>query len=180
MDGPGLLRTALEDPNPVVFLEHKLLLKTRADRAHYPGAGDPGGEPIPFGQAALARQGSDITIAASGWMVQLAVEAASLLSENGISAEVIDLRSIVPLDRETLLDSVARTGHLLVVDEDYKSFGLSGELVAIVCEELGDQRPVVGRHAVPDVPIPASRPLEELVLPNASTIVSAAEELLHR
>jgi acetoin:2,6-dichlorophenolindophenol oxidoreductase subunit beta len=177
-DAPGLLRQALADPNPVVFMEHKMLLKTKADRLPYPGDAGLLDMKLPFGSANVVRCGDDITIASVGWPVQLSVQAADLLAERGIMAEIIDLRTVVPLDRDTLVTSAARTGNLLVVDEDYLSFGMSGELVAIVCEELQEQHPTVARHAVPDVPIPASRPLEERILPSAQSIASAAESLL--
>lgn len=175
LDAPGLLRSALADPNPVVFLEHKMLLKTRADRLPYAGVDQP---VIPFGQAATPRRGTDVTIASAGWMVQLALTAAEALEKDGIDAEVIDLRTLVPVDRATLVESAARTGRLLVVDEDYLSFGMSGELIAVVCEELWERRPRVGRHAVPDVPIPASLPLEQAVIPSADSIADAARRLV--
>jgi acetoin:2,6-dichlorophenolindophenol oxidoreductase subunit beta len=177
-DGPGLLLTAIRDPNPVVFLEHKLLLKSRGKNVPHPGAVDATDEPIPFGKAAIVRPGTDITIATAGWTVQQSLHAAATLADEGISVEVVDLRTLVPLDRETLVSSTARTGRLLVVDEDYLSFGMSGELVAIVCEELWEQRPRVARHALPDVPIPASKPLEDAVMPNPASIAQAARQLV--
>ncbi len=177
-DGPGLLLSAIRDENPVVFLEHKLLLKQRAGTARHPGAIDALDQPIPLGQAATVRSGGDLTIATAGWAVQQSLEAASVLADDGIEAEVVDLRSLVPLDRETLTSSAARTGRLLVVDEDYLSYGMSGELIAVVCEELWEHRPRVARHALPDVPIPASRPLEEAVMPNPRTIAEAARRLV--
>lgn len=177
-DAPGLLRQALADPNPVVFMEHKMLLKTRAENLPYTGEPDRDGMMLPFGAARVVRCGGDITIATVGWPVQLAVLGAELLAKRGIDAEIIDLRTVVPLDRSTLVSSAGRTGRLLVVDEDYRSFGMSGELVAVVCEELTAERPRVARHAVPDVPIPASRPLEEHVLPSAQSIAGAAETLV--
>jgi pyruvate dehydrogenase E1 component beta subunit len=176
MDAPGLLRSALQDPNPVVFLEHKMLLKTRADEVRHPG--HPAEGAIPFGQAAVVRAGGDLTIAAAGWMVQLALQAADELEDTDIDSEVIDLRTLVPLDSATLIESVGRTGSLLVVDEDYLSFGMSGELIAIVCEQLWERRPRVGRLAVPDVPIPASRLLEQAVVPSVQSIVAAAKRLV--
>jgi pyruvate/2-oxoglutarate/acetoin dehydrogenase E1 component len=178
-DGPGLLLSAIRDPNPVVFLEHKLLLKQRAGSTSYPGAINSTDQPIPFGTASIARRGSDMTIATTGWCVQQSIEAADDLAAEGIDVEVLDMRTLVPLDRETLISSATRTGRLLVVDEDYLSYGVSGELVAIVCEELWEQRPRVARHALADVPIPASRPLEQAVMPNPQTIAVAARRLVH-
>jgi pyruvate/2-oxoglutarate/acetoin dehydrogenase E1 component len=178
-DAPGLLLSAIRDPNPVVFLEHKLLLKQRAAAAPYPGATHDVDTAIPFGHAAIARRGQDITIATTGWAVQQTVKAASALKQEGIEAEVLDLRTLVPLDRETLVESSARTGRLLVVDEDYLSYGMSGELIAVVCEELWENRPRVARHALADIPIPASKPLEDAVMPSPKTIAAAARRLVH-
>jgi acetoin:2,6-dichlorophenolindophenol oxidoreductase subunit beta len=178
-DGPGLLLSAIRDPNPVVFLEHKLLLKQRVASARHPGAIDALDQPIPFGRAAIARPGADVTIATTGWAVQESLEAATDLARDGIDTEVLDMRTLVPLDRETLVSSAARTGRLLVVDEDYLSYGISGELVAIVCEELWERRPRVARHALADVPIPASRTLEEAVMPNPQSIADAARRLVN-
>lgn len=178
LEAPALLRAALANPNPVVFLEHKLLLKTRLARLPYAGQVASTAEEIALGRAAIARRGTDLTIAASGWAVQQSMVAAQSLSTLGIDAEVLDLRTLVPLDREALVSSAARTGRLLVVDEDYHSFGVSGELVAIVCEELWERPPIVARHALPDVPIPASRPLEEAVVPSDESITRAARDLM--
>jgi pyruvate/2-oxoglutarate/acetoin dehydrogenase E1 component len=178
-DGPGLLLAAIRDPNPVVFLEHKRLLKQRAVSAVYRGAIEEVDDAIPLGQAAIARPGRDLTIASAGWAVQQSVEAAAVLAGEGIEAEVLDIRALVPLDKDTLLDSVSKTGRLLVVDEDYLSYGMSGELVAVVCEELWEDRPRVARHALADLPIPASRPLEEAVMPNPQSITEAARRLVY-
>lgn len=178
LEAAGMLRGALADPNPVVFLEHKLLLKTRSERLPYEGQETADAQAIPLGRAAIARDGADLTIAATGWCVQQAILAAERLGELGIDAEVIDLRTLVPLDRDALLKSVAKTKRLVVVDEDYVSFGVSGELIAIVSEELWDQHPRVARVALPDVPIPASHPLEEAVLPSADAIFEASHRLM--
>ncbi|MGH3430996.1 MAG: transketolase C-terminal domain-containing protein, partial [Mycobacteriales bacterium] len=147
--------------------------------APYPGAIHDVDTAIPFGQAAIARRGRDITIATTGWAVQQTVEAASALKQEDIEVEVLDLRTLVPLDRETLVESSARTGRLLVVDEDYLSYGMSGELIAVVCEELWENRPRVARHALADIPIPASKPLEDAVMPSPETIAAAARRLVH-
>lgn len=172
----GLLLTALAGDDPVVFLEHKQMLVRRLADLHEPGALDSG--PIPFGQARVAREGRDLTLVASGWMVQLALPAAERLAADGMSAEVIDLRTIVPLDRDTVLRSVERTGRLLVVDEDYLSYGVSAEIVAAVAEALPDRGVRFARHAVPDVPIPASPALEAAVVPSEDSIYQAAKRLM--
>jgi pyruvate dehydrogenase E1 component beta subunit len=135
---------------------------------------------IPFGKAKVVREGSDITIVTLSQMVQKSVLAAEKLAAEGISAEIIDLRTLVPLDKETVLNSVAKTGRLLVADEDYLSFGLSGEIAAIVSEHLDTVRlkSPVRRLAVPDVPIPFSRPLEQFVIPQVDSIVAAVKAQL--
>ena len=125
----------------------------------------------------MVREGEALTVLAYGTMVHVALAA---VEENKIDAEVIDLRTIVPLDREAVLKSVRKTGRLLVADEDYLSFGLSGEVAAVVAERLDriNLRAPVRRLAVPDVPIPYSRPLEMAVIPQVSHIVTAAQDLM--
>src|SRR5690606_33943003 len=131
---------------------------------------------VPFGQARVVREGRDLTLVTLSQMVHKAEIAAGKLAAEGIDVEVIDLRTLVPLDRMAVLDSVGKTGRLLVVDEDYLSFGLSGEISAIVAENLDRValRAPVRRLAVPDVPIPYSRPLEQAVIPQVQAIVDAA------
>src|SRR5262249_45755435 len=129
---------------------------------------------IAFGEARIARSGKDLTIVTLSQMVQKALLAAQTLSEAGVDAEVVDLRTLVPLDRATVLRSVRKAGRLLVVDEDYLSFGLSAEISALVAENLDSvtMKAPVRRLAVPDVPIPYSRPLEQFVIPQVDTIVN--------
>ncbi len=136
---------------------------------------------IPFGQAAVAREGSDVTIVTVSQMVQKALVAAEELEADGVSVEVLDLRTLVPLDREAVAASVGKTGRLLIADEDYRSFGLSGEICAIVAERLDtlNMKAPVRRLAVPDVPIPYSRPLERHVIPQVDGIASAVRELVN-
>jgi pyruvate dehydrogenase E1 component beta subunit len=114
-------------------------------------------------------------------MVHKSTAAADALAENGISAEIIDLRTLVPLDRETVLNSVRKTGRLCVADEDYLSFGLSGEIASLVAENLDsiNLNCPVKRLAVPDVPIPYSRPLEQKVIPQAAHIESTVREMMN-
>jgi pyruvate dehydrogenase E1 component beta subunit len=130
---------------------------------------------IPFGSADVKREGEDATVVTLGLHVHRALEAAENLAEDGVSAEVVDLRTLVPLDTDTVVASVEKTGNLVVVDEDYRSFGVTGEVVARVAEEsLGALRSVE-RVATADVPIPYARPLENEVAPNTDDIETAVE-----
>ncbi len=178
-DYKGLMAASIACPDPVVFIEHKALLVRRpADFRHGAEVPDQRYEE-PLGQAKLVREGTDVTIATLGLSVTHALEAADVLAETGVSAEVLDLRSLVPLDVDLVVSSVQRTGRLLVVDEDYAGFGLTGELITRVFERLGPGgMTAFGRHAVPDVPIPAARALEEAVVPSAASIRRAVERLL--
>ena len=177
-DAKGLMAAALESDDPVVYIEHKELLLLRAsDFAH--GAEVPTERyGVEIGRATSVRAGGDVTIATLSATVRESLLAAEELEHDGIDVEVIDLRSVVPLDAAAVAGSVARTRRLLVVDEDYLSFGLSGELVARVLELLGPRAfEAVARHAVPDVPIPAARSLERAVIPRAGTIAGAVRAL---
>ncbi len=180
-DAKGLMTQAIRDDNPVMFFFHKgvqgLGWMTPNPRAtgHVPE------EPytVPFGEASVVREGDDVTILTLSLMVHRALDAAEMLAEEGISAEVIDLRTLVPLDKETIVESVKKTHRVLIVDEDYKSFGMSGELAAIVVEEALDYLDAAPKRlAVPDVPIPYSRPMEQYVIPSVGRIVEAARELV--
>lgn len=178
-DYKGLMAASLESPDPVVYIEHKsLLVRRAADFRH--GAEVPEERyTLPIGEAAVVREGADLTIATLGLTVTTALEAADALAGEGIEAEIVDLRSVVPLDVDTVATSAARTGRLLVVDEDYLSFGLTGELITRTIERVGlGGLKAVGRHAVPDVPIPAALTLEEAVLPSPDSIAAAARRLL--
>jgi acetoin:2,6-dichlorophenolindophenol oxidoreductase subunit beta len=180
-DSKGLMAAALASDEPVVYLEHKgLLLAKCADFTH--GADVPKERyTVPIGQAAVVRDGADLTIATLSASVRDSLTAAAELAGEGIDVEVIDLRSVVPLDADTVAASVGRTGRLLVVDEDYLSFGLSGELITRVIERLGPAAvQAVARHAVPDVPIPAARTLEEAVVPGPASIAAAVRALAAR
>lgn len=178
-DYKGLMAASLASPNPTVFIEHKQLLVQRADQYRHGAEVPEERYVVPLGEAATVRDGADLTIATLGLTVTTALEAADALAADGVEAEVIDLRTVVPLDVDTVAASAARTGRLLVVDEDYLSFGLSGELIARVVERVGlDGLRAVGRHAVPDVPIPAAATLERAVIPSADSIADAAKRLL--
>lgn len=181
-DAKGLMTQAIRDDNPVVFLYHKGIMGLPW-MSYFEGSTNEVPEEqyaIPFGQAKVVREGGDVTIVTLSQMVQKSLLAAEQLAQAGIHAEVIDLRTIVPLDREAVLKSVRKTGRLLVADEDYLSFGLSGEIAALVAENLDSVRlkAPVRRLAVPDVPIPYSRPLEQFVIPQVDAIAAAARQLV--
>jgi pyruvate dehydrogenase E1 component beta subunit len=177
-DYKGLLAASIEDDDPVVFIEHKDAYLRRI--RDFPFGTDVPEERyiVPLGSAAVVRPGSDLTIATLSTMVERSLAAADILASEGIDVEVIDLRSVVPLDHETVVRSVARTERLLVVDEDYRSFGLSGELVARTIEALGPGGiRGVSRLAEPDVPIPAAKALEDVVIPSVAAIADACRHL---
>lgn len=174
----GLLAAAIEEDDPVVFIEHKRLLTTKADRFRHGAEVPKERYLVPLGHADRVRAGDDVTVATLSLSVSHALEAAEALSAEGIELEVIDLQTLVPLDDAAVAASVERTGRLLVVDEDYRSFGLSAELVARVLERLGSKPFAVERLAVPDVPIPAARTLEEAVYPGPEAIAEAARRLV--
>lgn len=181
-DAKGLMTQAIREDNPVLFMYHKGIMglpwmayfegsTTEVPEASYA---------LPFGQAKVVREGADLSIVTLSQMVHKAQIAAERLAAQGVSAEVIDLRTLVPLDRAAVLASVRKTGRLLVVDEDYLSFGLTGEIAALVAEHLDSValKAPVKRLAVPDVPIPYSRPLEQFVIPQVNAIVAAATQLM--
>jgi pyruvate dehydrogenase E1 component beta subunit len=181
-DAKGLMIEAIRDDNPVMYFFHKGIMGLPW-MSYFEGSTNavPDEEyTVPFGKAAVVRRGDDVTVVTLSQMVQKALIAAEELKDDGISVEVVDLRTLVPLDREAVAASVARTGRLLIADEDYRSFGLSGEICAIVAERLDtlDMKAPVRRLAVPDVPIPYSRPLERHVIPQAEHIASAVRDLV--
>lgn len=178
-DYKGLMAASLESPDPVVYIEHKELLVRRAKDFRHGAEVPEERYVVPLGKAATVREGKDLTIATLGLTVTTALEAAEALATEGVEAEVLDLRTVVPLDVDTVVASATKTGRLLVVDEDYLSFGLSGELITRTIERAGLRGlRAVGRHAVPDVPIPASISLEQAVIPSAASIAAKAKELL--
>ena len=171
-DAKGLLKSAIRDNNPVLFFEHKLLY--RRIKEELP-AGD---YTVPLGRAIVRRPGSDLTIVAYAAMVHAALEAAEQLSGEGVDAEVVDLRTLSPLDRDTIIESVRRTGKLLVVHEDTRTGGLAGEIAALASESaFADLDGPIMRVTALDTPVPFSAPLEEYFLPNAARIAAAAREL---
>jgi len=181
-DAKGLMIQAIRDDNPVMFMYHKGIMGLPW-MAFYEGSSNEVPEEaytVPFGQAKVVREGKDLTIVTLSQMVQKALLAADELARQGVRAEIIDLRTLVPLDRDAVLKSVAKTGRLLVADEDYLGFGLTGEISALVAENLDTIRlkAPVRRLAVPNVPIPYSRPLEQFVIPQIAGIVDAARALM--
>jgi pyruvate dehydrogenase E1 component beta subunit len=131
---------------------------------------------VPIGKARVAREGTDVTIVTISLSVHHSLDVAEKLASEGISVEVIDLRSLVPLDREAIVGSVSKTGRLIVVDEDYQSFGLSGEVIAVVAEHDPTLLKRVSRVCVPDVPIPYAHELEYAVLPTPARIEAAVRD----
>jgi pyruvate/2-oxoglutarate/acetoin dehydrogenase E1 component len=172
-DAKGLLKTAIRDPNPVLFFEHKGLYRVKGE---VPDGDD---HLVPFGQAAVVRSGSDATAVATGLMVGRALEAAEQLAADGIELEVIDPRTLVPLDMETIVKSVERTSRVLVVHEAVRTAGAGAELAARIQEEafFALDAPVWRLGAI-DTPLPQDPELEQLCIPSAADIESAARELL--
>jgi pyruvate/2-oxoglutarate/acetoin dehydrogenase E1 component len=164
-DAKGLLRAAIRDENPVLFLEHKRLYSLKGPAARE--------EIVPIGQANVVRSGTDLTVACAMKSVHDALEAAETLSGEGIELEVVDLRTLRPLDTPTVIDSVRRTNRLLIVEEGPVSGGWAGELLARVAEEALEELDDIWRLATDDLPIPYSPPLEDAFLPGAAAIAAA-------
>lgn len=171
-EGRGLLKTAIRNDNPVIFLEHKTLFKTEGDVSE-------GDYTIPFGKARVAREGRDVTLVVYGVMVNRALEAAETLAAEGIGAEVLDLRTLTPLDRETILASVRKTGRAVVAHEAVRHGGFGAELSATIAEEAFSalKAPVV-RIGAPFVPIPVSPHLEDLCRVLPKDIVQAVHQVM--
>jgi pyruvate dehydrogenase E1 component beta subunit len=173
-EAKGLLRTAMRGNNPVIFMEHAALYSMKGEV--------PDGEfTLPFGQAAIVRSGRDVTIVAYSRMVHLALEAAERLAGERIEAEVINLRTLRPLDRQTLIDSVQRTHRAVVVQEQWKPFGAGAEIAATITEGAFDLLDApVERVTGADVPMPYARNLELLALPTVEQIERAVRRVLYR
>ena len=174
-DAKRLLKTAIRDPNPVIFLEHKALYRQRLFCARPETGPD---DLLPFGQANIVSSGTDITVAAWGMTALMAMEAADTLSKEGISVEVIDLRTLNPLDITTLLESTKKTGKFLVVHEAARNCGFGAELAARIAEEafLFLDAPVA-RVAGKNCPVPYCKDLEEEVLPKVKDLEEALRSL---
>jgi pyruvate dehydrogenase E1 component beta subunit len=170
-DAKGLLIAAIRDPNPVAFFEHRMLAGMEGEVPEEPYA-------VPFGVANLVREGGDVTVVAAGRMVQEAAKAADAL-KGDLSVEVIDPRTLVPLDEEAILRSVGKTGRLVVVDEDYERCGFTAEVAAVVAEKgFHSLRAPIARVANPNIPIPFNRNLERHVLPDTEKIVRAIRSVV--
>lgn len=171
-DAKGLMIASIQDPNPVVFVDERMLYGLE--------------EPVPeeiysveIGKGVIRRVGQDLTVVAVSLMVHEAVKAADELSLEGVTVEVIDLRTVKPLDRKLILDSVNKTGRLVIADVGWQSFGVSAEISALVVEEsFGVLKAPVARVALPDCPAPASKVLEDAYYPKAKDIVLAVRKVL--
>lgn len=180
-DAKGLMIAAIRDPNPVIFMFHKAL-QGMGWLGTVPGSITNAPEEsyvVPIGEAQCVREGADISIIGLGLSVHQALAAAKQLEADGVSAEVIDLRTIAPLDRASIRASVKKTGRLLVVDDDYLSYGIGAEVIATVCEDPSIAlRSAPMRIAHPDIPIPFTPVMEHFVLPNGDKVVAAARTLI--
>jgi 2-oxoisovalerate dehydrogenase E1 component beta subunit len=172
-DAKGLLATAVEDPNPVLYFEHKHLY--RRIKADVPE----GRYTVPFGKARVHRAGDDVTLVTWGAMVYTAAEAADELRGEGISVEILDLRTLQPWDKQDVLESVAKTSKLLILHEDTRTSGFGAEIAAQVAEEAFENLDApIKRVAAPDTPIPFSPPLEKAFIPQVADVASALRELV--
>jgi pyruvate/2-oxoglutarate/acetoin dehydrogenase E1 component len=179
-DAKGLMISAIRDDNPVLYMFHKGVMGLGWMTPNPRATGEVPEEPytVPIGKADVKRSGRDLTIVTVSLMVHRALDAADDLAKEGIEAEVLDLRSVIPLDRQAIVESVRKTRRLLVVDEDYRSFGMTGEVITSVVEAAFDYLDAPpARLALPDVPIPYSRPMEQFVLPSRAAIAAAARSL---
>jgi pyruvate/2-oxoglutarate/acetoin dehydrogenase E1 component len=171
-DAKGLLKTAIRDDNPVVFFEDKMMFATKG--------------PVPedeytlaFGVADVKREGEDVTLVATSSMVYVALEAAEQLEQDGISAEVVDPRTLVPLDRDAIIASARKTGRAIVIDEGHRGYGASAELAAAIAEgAFYDLDAPVLRLAAMDVPVPFSPVLEDETVPTAERVTDVARRLV--
>ncbi|MDA8412939.1 MAG: alpha-ketoacid dehydrogenase subunit beta [Desulfobacteraceae bacterium] len=172
-DAKGLLKSAIRDNNPVIFLEHELLYNSKGEVPEDPEF------LVPIGQAEVKRAGEQVTIVGYGRMTILALQAAEELAREGVSCEVVDLRSLAPLDTETILASVRKTGRAVVVEECWRTCGLGAEISSIIFEKCFDVlRAPVRRVSGLDVPMPYSRKIEKICIPQAETIKQAIRDVL--
>lgn len=172
-DAKGLMASSILDDNPVIYLEHKMIYSMKGDcpeERYF----------VPLGDASVTREGKDVTIIAWSLMALRALEAAEKLSKRGISAEIIDIRTLVPLDEETIMKSVKKTGKVIIVQEAYRTSGFAAEISAILCEKVFNylKSPIV-RVTAPNTTIPLSPILENEFMPSAEKITEAAEKLLN-
>jgi pyruvate/2-oxoglutarate/acetoin dehydrogenase E1 component len=171
-DAKGLIKAAIRDENPVLYFEHKFLYRRIKDDV------PEGDTTVPIGQARIAREGRDMTVITYGAMVWTALEAAEQLAKEGVSVEVVDLRSLLPYDEQAVLASVRKTNKVMLLHEDTRTGGMAGELAALIAEKSFEDLdgPMI-RVTAPDTPVPFSPPLEEYFLPNAQKVVEAARKL---
>jgi 2-oxoisovalerate dehydrogenase E1 component beta subunit len=171
-DAKGLIKASIRDNNPVIFYEHKYLY--RRIKEDVPGKDFV----VPLGEAAVRKQGRDIAVITYGAMVWAALEAAELLARDGVSLEVVDLRTLLPYDEQCVLSSVRKCGKVILLHEDTRIGGLAGELAAVIAEKaFEDLDGPIMRVTAPDTPVPFSPPLEEYFLPNVQKIADAARQL---
>ncbi|NIM92399.1 MAG: alpha-ketoacid dehydrogenase subunit beta [Anaerolineales bacterium] len=194
-DAKGLLKTAIRDPNPVIFCEHKVLYGTRSvggrglpegakqdELPQVPGFDVPEGDYlVPFGETEVKREGRDVTIIATALMVHRALEAASELEKDGILVEVVDPRTLVPLDKETIFRSVRKTNRALVVTEETRTASCAAEISAMISEEAFDDldAPVM-RLGTMDAPIPFAPAVQQAMMPSNAEIIQAVRKLMER
>ena len=171
-DAKGLLKAAIRDPDPVIFFEHKYLYRRIKEEL-------PDGDIIvPIGKAAVRRKGSNMSIITYGAMVYVALDAATELAKEGIDVEVLDLRSLLPFDKEAVLETVKRNNKVILLHEDTRTGGFAGELAALISEEAFDYLDgPIRRITAPDTPVPFSPPMEEFFLPKISDVLRVARQL---
>jgi 2-oxoisovalerate dehydrogenase E1 component beta subunit len=171
-DAKGLIKAAIRDDNPVIYFEHKLLYRSIKEELPVEDY------IVPIGKAAVRREGTDIAVITYGAMVWTALEAAKQLEKEGVSLEVVDLRTLLPYDRETVLTSVRKCNKVILLHEDTRTGGMAGELAALIAEEAFEDLagPII-RVTAPDTPVPFAPPLEECFVPNAKNVVDAANKL---
>jgi pyruvate dehydrogenase E1 component beta subunit len=171
-DAKGLLKSAIRDPNPVVFFEDMMLYFA-------PGPVPEGEHLVPIGRADVKRPGKDVTVVTWSRMLGVAFQAAEKLAAEGIDLEIVDLRTLAPLDKETVLASVRKTGRLVVLHEATRTGGFAGEVAAVVMEEaFGSLRAPLRRVTGPDIPVPASPPLERFYIPDAGQLTAAVRDIM--
>jgi 2-oxoisovalerate dehydrogenase E1 component beta subunit len=171
-DAKGLIKAAIRDDNPVIFYEHKFLYRRIKEEV------PEGDYVIPIGKAAVRREGNDMVVITYGAMVWVALEAARELEKDGLSLEVVDLRTLLPYDEEAVLASVRKCNKVILLHEDTRTGGMAGELAALIAEKAFEHLdgPIM-RITAPDTPVPFSPPLEEYFLPNAPKVVESARKL---
>ncbi|VBB45593.1 2-oxoisovalerate dehydrogenase subunit beta [uncultured Desulfatiglans sp.] len=171
-DAKGLLKSAIRDPNPVIFIEDIMLY-------FVPGAVPEEEYLIPIGKADVKRQGKDVTVATWSKMLGVAMKAADQLARDGIEIEIVDLRTLVPLDKDTLLGSIRKTGRLVVLHEATRTGGFAGEVAALAMEEAFESlKAPLRRVTGPDIPVPASPPLERFYMPDEEKLIAAVKDIL--